>query len=144
MRKSSKLRRESRVNFSAWLAPALIGLAVYIGFPTVAAYSDLATFLSGINRGGERWRMYMTPSPAGSIHEVEMVFADPITTGALDGGAGIDLPDGHPRHDGRDAPVSRAALAVAPRVAEPHSRVEGRRSLDAVRREGSVQVRDSR
>jgi spore germination cell wall hydrolase CwlJ-like protein len=76
------------------MAPAIIGLALYLGFPSVAAYADLATFLSGINRGGERWRMYMTPSPAGSIHEVEMVFADPITTGALDGGAGINMPDG--------------------------------------------------
>ncbi|WP_065372684.1 cell wall hydrolase [Ensifer adhaerens] len=94
MRKSRNLRQKSRLNVSAWMAPAIIGLALYLGFPSVAAYADLATFLSGINRGGERWRMYMTPSPAGSIHEVEMVFADPITTGALDGGAGINMPDG--------------------------------------------------
>ncbi|MCY1319280.1 spore cortex-lytic enzyme [compost metagenome] len=94
MRKSRNLRQKSRLNVSTWMAPAIIGLALYLGFPSVAAYADLATFLSGINRGGERWRMYMTPSPAGSIHEVEMVFADPITTGALDGGAGINMPDG--------------------------------------------------
>jgi len=94
VRKSRNLRQKSRLNVSTWMAPAIIGLALYLGFPSVAAYADLATFLSGINRGGERWRMYMTPSPAGSIHEVEMVFADPITTGALDGGAGINMPDG--------------------------------------------------
>ncbi|HEV7322377.1 MAG TPA: cell wall hydrolase [Ensifer sp.] len=94
MRKSRNLRQKSRLNVSAWIAPAVIGLALYLGFPSAAAYADLATFLSGINRGGERWRMYMTPSPAGSIHEVEMVFTDPMTTGALDGGAGINMPDG--------------------------------------------------
>jgi spore germination cell wall hydrolase CwlJ-like protein len=94
VRKSRNLRIKSRLNPSAWMAPAIIGLALYLGFPSSAAYADLATFLSGINRGGERWRMYMTPSPAGSIHEAEMVFADPVTTGALDGGAGITMPDG--------------------------------------------------
>ncbi len=94
MRKSRNLRLKSRLNPAAWMAPAIIGLALYLGFPSSAAYADLATFLSGINRGGERWRMYMTPSPAGSIHEAEMVFADPVTTGALDGGAGITMPDG--------------------------------------------------
>ncbi|QHG72117.1 cell wall hydrolase [Ensifer adhaerens] len=88
------MRLKSRLNPSAWMAPAIIGLALYLGFPSSVAYADLATFLSGINRGGERWRMYMTPSPAGSIHEAEMVFADPVTTGALDGGAGITMPDG--------------------------------------------------
>ncbi len=72
-----------------------LGLSLFLAFPSAAAYSDLATFLSGVNRGGERWRMYMTPSPAGSLHEVEMVFNDPITTGVIGGGAGIVMPDGH-------------------------------------------------
>lgn len=94
MRKSWKLRDKFRFSFSAWRGPAILGLAVFLGFPSAVAYSDIATFLSGINRGGERWRTYLTPSPAGSLHEVEMVFTDPITTGALDGGAGMTLPDG--------------------------------------------------
>lgn len=94
MRKSQKLRCKSRMSLPAWAAPAMIGIAIFLSFPSAVAYSDLATFLSGINRGGERWRMYLTQSPAGSLHEVEMVFADPITTGALDGGAGITMPDG--------------------------------------------------
>src|SRR5690606_41577650 len=58
------------------------------------AHSDLAAFLSGINRTGDRWRMHMTRSPAGSLHEVEMVFNDPIITNAIGDGAGIDLPGG--------------------------------------------------
>ncbi|MCA1370824.1 cell wall hydrolase [Bradyrhizobium sp. BRP14] len=94
MRKSERVRRKFRLPLTTWRAPAIIGLALFLGFPSAVAYSDLATFLSGINRGGERWRMYMTQSPAGSVHEVEMVFADPITTGALDGGAGMTMPDG--------------------------------------------------
>ncbi|WP_083541476.1 cell wall hydrolase [Sinorhizobium americanum] len=94
MRRSKQSRRKFRLSFSAWRAPAIIGLAIFLGFPSVAAYSDLATFLSGINRGGERWRMYLTRSPAGSVHDVDMVFADPITTGGLDGGAGMTLSDG--------------------------------------------------
>jgi spore germination cell wall hydrolase CwlJ-like protein len=94
VRKSQKPRRKFRFSFSAWRAPAIIGLGILFGFPSAVAYSDLATFLSGINRGGERWRMYLTPSPAGSVHDAEMVFSDPVTTGALDGGAGITLPDG--------------------------------------------------
>ena len=38
--------------------------------------------------------MVMTRSPAGSIHEVEIAFNDPMTTGAVDAGAGIELPGG--------------------------------------------------
>lgn len=79
---------------SLFFGPAVTGLALFLAFPSSSAHSDLATFLSGINRGGESWRGYMTPSPAGSIHEVEMVFNDPITTGAIAGGAGVTLPGG--------------------------------------------------
>ncbi|OHV85533.1 ATP-binding protein [Ensifer sp. LCM 4579] len=94
MRKSRQSSRKFRMSFPAWRAPAIIGLAIFLCFPSAVAYSDLATFLAGINRGGERWRMYLTRSPAGSVHQVEMIFSDPLTTGALDGGAGITLADG--------------------------------------------------
>nr|WP_083198406.1 cell wall hydrolase [Pararhizobium polonicum] len=72
----------------------MLGIGIFVGFPSVSAHSDLATFLSGINRGGERWRMHMTRSPAGSLHEVEMVFSDPVLTGAIGDGAGVDMPGG--------------------------------------------------
>lgn len=99
MRKSSGLFRKSghpvgKRLASLFFGPALAGLALFLIFPSSSAHSDLATFLSGINRGGESWRGYMTLSPAGSIHEVEMVFNDPITTGAIADGAGITLPGG--------------------------------------------------
>ena len=34
--------------------------------------------------------------------------------------------------DGRDAPVGGAALAVAARLVQPHSRPEGRRAVDGL------------
>jgi pyruvate/2-oxoglutarate/acetoin dehydrogenase E1 component len=51
----------------------------------------------------------------------------------------VEGPARHPRDDGRHATVRGAALAVAARVAEPHSGLEGRGAVDAVRREGSLQ-----
>ena len=79
---------------SRFTGPVVLAALIFTGFPSVGAHADLATFLSGINRGGERWRMHMTRSPAGSVHDVEVVFNDPITTAALNDGAGVTLPDG--------------------------------------------------
>ncbi|MFP5075979.1 cell wall hydrolase [Rhizobium sp. YIM 134829] len=79
---------------SRFAAPAVLAALIFTGFPSVGGHADLATFLSGINRGGERWRMHMTRSPAGSLHDVEVVFNDPITTAAIEDGAGVTLPDG--------------------------------------------------
>ena len=62
----------------------------------------------------------------------------------------VEGADGHPRDDGRDAPVGGAALAVAARVAEPHSRAEGGRSRrrpttprDSSRRRSATTTRSS-
>lgn len=93
-----------------WSAPLLIALGLFVAFPSVSAHADLATFLSGINRGGERWRMHMTASPAGSLHEAEMVFNDPITTAALGDGAGMTLPDG-----------GKVSLASADKQSDPRT-----------------------
>jgi spore germination cell wall hydrolase CwlJ-like protein len=92
VRQSKQFRRSGAPRRLA--SPLLLGLGLLLGFPSFSAHADLATFLSGINRGGERWRMHMTRSPAGSLHDVEVVFNDPITTGAIADGAGIALPDG--------------------------------------------------
>lgn len=93
-----------------WSAPLLIALGLFVGCPSVSAHADLATFLSGINRGGERWRMHMTTSPAGSLHEAEMVFNDPITTAAIGDGAGMTLPDG-----------GKVSLASADKQSDPRT-----------------------
>ncbi|KQY20134.1 cell wall hydrolase [Rhizobium sp. Root482] len=94
MRKSRRSLDRFRVPSRRWTVPLMLGIGLFVGFPTVSAHTDLAAFLSGINRGGERWRMHMTRSPAGSLHEVEMVFNDPTITNAIGDGAGIDLPGG--------------------------------------------------
>lgn len=77
-----------------WLAPVALGLSLYAALPAEAGHSDLATFISGVNRKGGSQQVVMTPSPAGSIHMVDVAFNDPITTSALSSGAGLELPGG--------------------------------------------------
>ena len=38
--------------------------------------------------------MVLTNSPAGSIHQAELAFAEPMVTGTISAGAGMVLPDG--------------------------------------------------
>jgi spore germination cell wall hydrolase CwlJ-like protein len=64
-----------------------------MAFPSAAAHADLAGLLAGLDRGGDNWRMVLTNSPAGSIHQGELAFAD-ADAGKLDDGAGMTLPDG--------------------------------------------------
>ena len=49
--------------------------------------------LAGLD-GGRSWRMVMTDSPAGSLHQSELVFADLPPGGPLASGFGARLPDG--------------------------------------------------
>lgn len=72
----------------------MLGLGLFAAFPTQVAHTDLATFLAGLNRKGGNQTMVLTRSPAGSIHEVEIAFADAMTTGAVENGAGVELPGG--------------------------------------------------
>ncbi len=79
-------------------APAILGLAVYprlsLGRSPIRTSRRFCPASTAAASGGAP---IITPSPAGSLHEVEMVFTDPITTGALDGGAGIDPARWRPR-----------------------------------------------
>ncbi|MFB2549518.1 cell wall hydrolase [Ensifer soli] len=108
MRSGKQVRRRSRFRLLGLLPPLLAAAGLYLGLPSVSAHADLATYLSGINRGGERWRMYMTTSPAGSIHDVDMVFTDPMVTGGFGDGAGLNLPDG-----------ARVSLTAEQKTADP-------------------------
>ncbi len=76
------------------VASLVFGFAMFLGLPTLAGHADLATFLAGTNRGGENWKFFLTDSPAGSIQTVDMVFNDPMITGAINSGAGLKMPDG--------------------------------------------------
>lgn len=92
------VKRPKSSGFSAaaekWLSPAVFGLAAWLIFPSVAARADLAALLTGIDGGGSAWRMVLTESPAGSIHQSELAFADLSRAGSLAANAGVALPDG--------------------------------------------------
>ncbi|WP_184455157.1 cell wall hydrolase [Rhizobium aethiopicum] len=94
LRRKSPSRSKLRLLPENWVSPAIFGLAVWLIFPSVASHADLATMLAGLDGEGESWRMVLTNSPAGSIHQAELAFADPAATGSIASGAGMVLPDG--------------------------------------------------
>lgn len=83
--------RKSRVRVDAWIAPAVFGVACWLGFPSSAAHGDLSELLSGMN-ASQRWRVVLMQSPAGSIHSSELAFPD--MERVMPGNAGLVLPDG--------------------------------------------------
>lgn len=80
--------------FGGWRSPAVFGLAAWLVFPSVAARADLAALLAGLDGGAAAWRMVLTDSPAGSIHQAELAFAGLADAASLAGNAGLALPDG--------------------------------------------------
>lgn len=74
--------REGRRSF---LAPAIVGLGIWLGFPTVAAYQDMTSLVSGLEGRNTRWSSYVEKAAAGSVHAAEMPFVDGIVTGPISG-----------------------------------------------------------
>lgn len=73
------------------LSTIMVGLGVWIGFPTVAAYQDMTSMILGDNPSA-RWGVYVEPSVAGSVHSAEMPFANgDLLTGSISG-AGVERP----------------------------------------------------
>ena len=69
-----------------------MGLGIWIGFPTTAAYQDMASMISGSEGQAARWNGYVEKSVAGSVHVAEMPFADAdLAAGSLSG-AGVAAP----------------------------------------------------
>ncbi|MCO5060218.1 MAG: cell wall hydrolase [Rhizobiaceae bacterium] len=93
MRRRVLLRpRAAGVEKRSFLAPLVIGLGIWAGFPTVAAYQDMTGMISGSESAAIRWKAVVKRSVAGSIHKAEMPFVDAdITTGTISG-AGLDAP----------------------------------------------------
>src|SRR6478735_3463892 len=87
---SSKLRYLPK----NWISPAIFGICGWLAFPSIVSHADLAAMLAGLDESRENWRMVLTNSPAGSIHQAELTFADPVVTGTIAAGAGMVLPDG--------------------------------------------------
>ncbi len=94
MRRNGRFRSKLRLLPQNWVSPAIFGVAGWLIFPSVASHADLATMLAGLDNDRESWRMVLTNSPAGSIHQAELAFADPASTGSIAAGAGMVLPDG--------------------------------------------------
>jgi spore germination cell wall hydrolase CwlJ-like protein len=83
-----RLRRLSRDR--ALLSPLVLGLAIWIGFPTASARQDILSLLS--DSPGARWDSYIERSVAGSVQQAEMRFSvDNAHTAAISG-AGIKAP----------------------------------------------------
>ncbi|MGO7978889.1 cell wall hydrolase [Rhizobium johnstonii] len=94
LRRKSPSRSKLRLIPENWVSPVIFGLAGWLIFPSVASHADLAAMLAGLDHEGENWRMVLTNSPAGSIHQAELAFAEPMVTGSIAAGAGMVLPDG--------------------------------------------------
>lgn len=91
-----KFRPSKKVlsRLETWTSPLVFGLAAWLIFPSVAAQADMAGLLTGLDRGTSNWRMVMTSTPAGSIHQANLAFSAGESSEALSGGAGLILPDG--------------------------------------------------
>ncbi|WP_337266606.1 cell wall hydrolase [Oryzifoliimicrobium ureilyticus] len=91
MRRNRQISGWLRGRSSPFYAPILFGLAGWLGSASDAAHADLAALLAGLDgNGNSSWRMVMTTSPAGSIHQAELEFAQ--DTAPVD--SGLVLPDG--------------------------------------------------
>ncbi|MGD9912571.1 MAG: cell wall hydrolase [Rhizobiaceae bacterium] len=75
----------------SYLPPLLLGLALWVGFPTIGAQQDVTSLVSGSETGGVRWNAFVERSVAGSVHSAEMPFIDDTTTGTISG-AGVRTP----------------------------------------------------
>lgn len=88
MRLAAAAGRDKR----SFLSPLVIGFGIWIGFPSVAAYQDMASFVSGTEGERTRWNAFLEKSAAGSVHAAEMPFIDAdIKTGSV-AGSGISAP----------------------------------------------------
>ncbi|WP_027142299.1 cell wall hydrolase [Mesorhizobium sp. WSM3626] len=73
------------------VSPFILGLGIWIGFPTVAAYQDMTSLVSGLESPTARWNSYVEKSVAGSVHAAEMPFVESDITGSISG-SGVRLP----------------------------------------------------
>jgi len=74
------------------LSPLLIGAAIWIGFPTSAAYQDMQSLVSGLEGQSTRWNSFLEKSAAGSVHAAEMPFVDADIKTSSIAGSGIAAP----------------------------------------------------
>lgn len=88
MRRLAVTGRDKR----SFLSPVIIGLGIWIGFPTVAAYQDMASLVSGVEGGNARWGAFVEKAAAGSVHAAEMPFLNADAATVSLAGSGMTAP----------------------------------------------------
>ena len=91
LREIGRLSRSAR---GRWISPAVFGVALWLGFPTLAAHGDLAGLLTGLDGGTPAWRMVLTKPPADAADNASVTFHDPMTTAAIGSRSSLTLSDG--------------------------------------------------
>ena len=76
----------------SFLSPVIIGIGIWIGFPTVAAYQDMASLVSGVEGENARWSAFVEKAAAGSVHAAEMPFLNADAATASMAGSGMAAP----------------------------------------------------
>jgi spore germination cell wall hydrolase CwlJ-like protein len=76
---------------SSLLSIVVIGAGFLFGFPTVAAYQDMASYVAGTDAPDIRWGAVLERSAAGSTHAASMPFVDSTVTGTVSG-SGMTAP----------------------------------------------------
>ena len=69
----------------SFAAPLIVGAALFLGFPSVVAFQDMASLVSGSESSGARWHAFLKPSAIGSVHQAELPFTDGDATGSISG-----------------------------------------------------------
>lgn len=88
LRRKVSVRRSPLAGNRNLTSPIIVGLALWLGFPTIAAQQDMTSLISGGDSGGARWGAFVERAVAGSVHQGEMKFTDSMPTGTI-AGAGV-------------------------------------------------------
>ena len=85
MRRRLSPSRPSIRGRQSLFTPIVFGLAIWLGFPTVAAQQDVASLISA-GAADARWGAFVEAAAAGSVHQGELKFTDATITGSIAGG----------------------------------------------------------
>ncbi|WP_246727677.1 cell wall hydrolase [Chelativorans sp. Marseille-P2723] len=85
---SSARRRKVSGQRRALLPTVVYGIAVWLAFPTVAAYQDMVSLVAG-QQAENRWAAVVEAAVAGSVHKAEMPFSSTSEQLGVLSGAGV-------------------------------------------------------
>ncbi|MFC5385018.1 cell wall hydrolase [Aquamicrobium segne] len=75
----------------SFLAPLVLGLGIWVGFPTATAFQDMTSIVAGLDQD-RRWNAYIEKSVSGSTQAAEMPFQASAASAAAFSGSGVVLP----------------------------------------------------